>query len=76
MKSSLIPVPFSETTICVVDIEGELFDLGKRSDGRIIAKLEKPSGIEVEIAGITEDEMIALAGHMFKPIRIYFTVSR
>ena len=46
-------------------IEGVLFDLGRRSDRRIIAKLERPCGTEVEIAGITEDEMMTLSSNMF-----------
>lgn len=57
-------------------IEGVLFDLGRRSDGRIIAKLERPCGTEVEIAGITEDEMMTLSSNMFETIKIHFTVRR
>jgi hypothetical protein len=57
-------------------IEGVLFDLGRRSDRRIIAKLERPCGTEVEIAGITEDEMMTLSSNMFEMIKINFTVRR
>lgn len=57
-------------------IEGVLFDLGRRSDGRIIAKLERPCGTDVVVAGITEEEMMALSGNMFETIRIHFTVRR
>lgn len=57
-------------------IEGELIDLGMKFDGRFFAKFETPTEREIEIAGINEDEMRALAGHLFEDVSICLTVSR